>query len=51
MLQGGSYIKISMSVPASVADMIQAIILFFVLGSEFFLQYKVALHKHVKEAK
>ena len=51
LVQGGSYIQISMSVPASVADMIQAIILFFVLGSELFLQYKVALHKHVKEAK
>lgn len=50
LVQGGNYIQISMSVPAAVADMIQAIILFFVLGSEFFLQYKVALHKHGKEA-
>lgn len=50
LVQGGNYIQISMSVPAAVADMIQAIILFFVLGSEFFLQYKVGLHKHEKEA-
>ncbi|MEG0830602.1 MAG: ABC transporter permease [Anaerovoracaceae bacterium] len=42
LLQGGSYIQISMSVPAAVADMIQGVILFFVLGSEFFLQYKVS---------
>ncbi len=51
LVQGSSYIQISMSVPAAVADMIQAIILFFVLGSEFFLQYKVSLHKHGKGAK
>ncbi|MBR0597500.1 ABC transporter permease [Sinanaerobacter chloroacetimidivorans] len=42
LLQGGAYLQIAMSVPASVADMIQGIILFFVLGSEFFLQYKVS---------
>lgn len=43
LLQGGAYLQIAMAVPASVADMIQGIILFFVLGSEFFLQYKVNL--------
>lgn len=42
LLQGGSYLQIAISVPAAVADMIQGIILFFVLGSEFFLQYKVS---------
>lgn len=42
LLQGGAYLQLAISVPASVADMIQGIILFFVLGSEFFLQYKVA---------
>lgn len=42
LLQGGNYLQIALQVPASVADMIQGIILFFVLGSEFFLQYKVA---------
>ncbi len=48
LVQGGNYIQISMQVPASVADMIQAIILFFVLGSEFFLQYKLHFHKFSK---
>ena len=43
LLQGGMYIQISMQIPASVADMMQGIILFFVLGSEFFLQYKINL--------
>ena len=42
LLQGGAYLQIAMAVPASVADMIQGIILFFVLGSEFFLQYKLS---------
>ncbi len=42
LLQGGNAIQVAMSVPASVADLIQGIILFFVLGSEFFLQYKVS---------
>lgn len=52
LLQGGAYIQISMQIPASVADMIQAILLFFVLGSEFFLQYKIRLQNHhAKEAK
>lgn len=45
LLQGGAYIQISMQIPAAVADMMQGIILFFVLGSEFFLQYKVHFAK------
>jgi len=49
LLQGGSYIQISMQIPAAVADMIQGILLFFVLSSEFFIEYKVALRKS-KEA-
>ncbi len=43
LLQGGSYIQIAMQVPSSVADMIQGMILFFVLGSEFFIRYKIGL--------
>lgn len=42
LLQGGAYLQIAMAVPSSVADMIQGIILFFVLGSEFFMQYKLS---------
>lgn len=40
LLQGGVYIQIAMQIPSAVADMIQGIILFFVLGSEFFIKYK-----------
>jgi len=45
MLQGGAYIQTALMVPASVAEIIQGIILFFVLGSEFFMQYKIVVHK------
>ena len=45
LIQGGAYLQIAMAVPSSVADMIQGIILFFVLGSEFFLQYKLSIAK------
>lgn len=50
LLQGGAYIQIALTVPSAVADMIQGIILFFVLGSEFFLQYKISInHKSSKK--
>ena len=50
LIQGGAYLQIAMAVPSSVADMIQGIILFFVLGSEFFLQYRLSFeHKTKKE--
>ena len=52
LLQGGAYIQLAMNVPSSVASIVQGTILFFVLGSEFFLQYKITLsrHKWAKEA-
>ncbi len=49
LLQGGSYIQIALTIPSSVADMIQGIILFFVLGSEFFLQYKLSFNHKLKD--
>lgn len=42
LLQGGNFVQVSMQIPSAVAGMIQGIILFFVLGSEFFIQYKLA---------
>ncbi len=50
LLQGGSFIQIAMQIPASVADMIQGMILFFVLGSEFFIRYKVGFVRTEKPA-
>jgi simple sugar transport system permease protein len=41
LLQGAAYIQLAMDVPSSVAQVVQGLILFFVLGSEFFLRYKV----------
>lgn len=45
LIQGAAYIQLSMGVPAAVADIVQGVILFFVLGSEFFMQYKVGINK------
>jgi simple sugar transport system permease protein len=49
LLQGGTYLQIALSVPAAVAEMIQGIILFFVLGSEFFIQYKISFSAKAKK--
>ena len=43
LLQGGSYLQTSMGVPASMGTIIQTIIIFFVLGSEFFVRYRFVL--------
>jgi len=45
LLQGGSYLQSSMQIPASVADILQGVILFFVLGSEFFTRYRLVTAK------
>lgn len=41
LLQGGAYIQVNLNVPSAVANVVQGTILFFVLGSEFFIQYKI----------
>lgn len=43
LLQGGSFIQTVFQIPQSAAQMLQGMILFFVLGSEFFIQYKLIL--------
>lgn len=45
LIQGGAYIQLAMNAPSAVASVVEGTILFFVLGSEFFLQYKVSLNK------
>ena len=40
LVQGAAYIQTAFSIPSSVAEMLQGTILFFVLGSEFFIQYE-----------
>jgi len=41
LIQGASYIQTAFQIPQAAADIIQAMILFCVLGCQFFLQYKL----------
>ncbi|MDF2988638.1 MAG: inner-rane translocator, partial [Eubacterium sp.] len=41
--QGGTFIQTAFDIHSSVAQLIQGMILFFVLGSEFFIQYRLVL--------
>ena len=45
LIQGGDYIQVALGVPSSVSDVVQGLVLFFVLGSEFFMRYKVHFGK------
>jgi simple sugar transport system permease protein len=40
LIQGGSFLQSALAIPASMAQIIQGIIIFFVLGSEFFVRYR-----------
>lgn len=46
MIKGGSYIQTAYQIPQSVADILQSLILFFVLGSELFIRYRIAAKKN-----
>lgn len=47
LLEGGSYIQTVFGIPQAAAEILQGLILFFVLGSEFFVRYKfVFVRKH-----
>lgn len=50
LLQGGAYMQISMQIPSAAGDVIQGIILLFILGSEFFSTYRVVPTRRRKEA-
>lgn len=41
MIQGGAYLQSAMKVPATIAEVLQGVIIFFVLGSEFFIRYSI----------
>lgn len=43
LLQGGSFIQTAFGIPQSAALLLQGMILFFVLGGEFFTRYRVFL--------
>jgi general nucleoside transport system permease protein len=40
LIQGGGFLQSSMQIPASMSQILQGIIIFFVLGSEFFVRYR-----------
>jgi len=46
LIQGGEYIQIALGVPSAVSDVVQGLILFFILGSEFFMRYKVQIGRN-----
>lgn len=49
LLQGGTYLQSAIKISASVSGILQGIILFFVLGSEFFIQYSVIYKKKSRQ--
>ncbi|MBI9012131.1 MAG: ABC transporter permease [Clostridiales bacterium] len=45
LVKGGSYIQTAFQIPNSASDIIQSMILFFVIGSEFFVKYALVFRK------
>lgn len=45
MEKGCSMMQTEYRIPSSMSDILQGIILFFVLGSEFFIQYRIAIRR------
>jgi simple sugar transport system permease protein len=39
LIQGGNFLQSSLQIPAAISGVLQGIIIFFVLGSEFFIRY------------
>jgi simple sugar transport system permease protein len=40
LIQGGNFLQSSLQIPASISQVLQGIIIFFVLGSELFIRYR-----------
>ena len=51
LIQGSSFLQSSMQIPASMAQILQGIIIFFVLGSEFFVRYQLLFTRGGTNAK
>lgn len=51
LIQGGAYIQVSLNVSSAVSNVVQGTILLFVLGSEFFLQYRLLPGSRFKKIK
>lgn len=50
LIQGGNFLQSSLQIPASISLVLQGIIIFFVLGSEFFIRYRLVWSR-LKEEK
>lgn len=48
LLQSGKSLQV-MGIPSSITEVLQGIIIFFVLGSEFFINYRISFRKAEKE--
>ena len=46
LIQGGNFLQSSLQIPASISLVLQGIIIFFVLGSEFFIRYRFVWGKN-----
>ncbi|MBS7368909.1 MAG: ABC transporter permease [Oscillospiraceae bacterium] len=49
LLQSGKSLQI-MGIPSSITEVLQGVIIFFVLGSEFFINYRISFRKAEKSA-
>lgn len=54
LIQGGNFLQSAVRIPASMSQILEGIIIFFVLGSEFFIRYRFVIvkkpHKEAAEA-
>ncbi|MDR1238993.1 MAG: ABC transporter permease [Treponema sp.] len=50
LIQGGNFLQSSLQIPASISLVLQGIIIFFVLGSEFFIRYRFVLTRRTSAA-
>lgn len=51
MIKGGSFIQTAYQIPQAAAEVLQSMILFFVIGSEFFIQYKIVFSNKLQAIK
>ena len=49
--KGAQQVSTDFRIPQAISDIVTGIILFFIIGCEFFLQYKIVVSKNGKEAK
>ena len=46
LIEGSLFLQASLQIPAAISQIIQGIIIFFVLGSDFFIRYKFTREKN-----